>query len=72
MKPMANESKATVRLAIVAMCALGCLAIEAVAYALGWTKTLGESLLNWIAYSAVTSIVVIALTKRKRNKNDNP
>ncbi len=64
---MSNNAKTTEKVAIVIICAAGCLAIEAVAYAFGWTKTLGEAALNWIAYSAVTSFIVTMLTKKKRN-----
>ncbi len=57
----------TETVAIAIVCAAGCLAIEAIAYAFGWTKSLGEAVLNWIAYTAVTSIVVMLLTKKKRD-----
>ncbi len=65
---MSNNAKTTEKVAIVIVCAAGCLAIEAAAYAFGWTKTLGEAALNWIAYSAVTSIVVILFTKRNNKE----
>ncbi len=67
---MSNNAKTTEKVAIVIICAAGCLAIEAIAYAFEWTKTLGEAALNWIAYTVVTSVVVILLTKRKRNNTE--
>ncbi len=67
---MSNNAKTTEKAAIAIVCAAGCLAIEAAAYILGWTKTLSEAAMNWIAYTAVTSIVVILLTKRKRNNTE--
>ncbi len=64
---MSSNAKTTEKAAIAIVCAAGCLAIEAIAYAFGWTKNLGEAVLNWIAYTAVTSIVVMLLTKKKRD-----
>ncbi len=67
---MSSNAKTTEKAAIAIVCAAGCLAIEAAAYAFGWTKTLSEAAMNWTAYTAVTSIVVILLTKRKRNNTE--
>ncbi len=64
---MNKRANMTETVAIAIVCAAGCLAIEAIAYAFGWTKSLGEAVLNWIAYTAVTSIVVMLLTKKKRD-----
>lgn len=67
---MGSNAKTTEKVAIAIVCAAGCLAIEALAYVLGWTKTLADAAMNWVAYTAVTTIVVILLTKRKSSNTE--
>lgn len=58
-------------IAIIIICAAGCMLIEAGGYIAGWTHTMGEAVANWLVYTIVTSITVVALTHKSKNKKND-